>query len=142
MWVVNQDNDSVSVFDTDIQHRESPRYRWALPHARWPSSSAGEIWVTNKQSATISVIDSAKPDGESHASRCHLPPNRSASQPHRPVASCTSYWKDQGACSRSTQATMRRSAASIVGPNPRHVSVTGDDSKHLCFPIHHTAVAG
>ncbi len=56
LWVVNQDNDSVTVFDAvtnaklgEISVGVAPRSIAVAPN--------GRIWVTNRQSATISVID-------------------------------------------------------------------------------------
>jgi YVTN family beta-propeller protein len=56
LWVVNIDNDSVSVFDTatgnklqEISVGDAPRTVAVAPN--------GKIWVTNKASGTLSVID-------------------------------------------------------------------------------------
>lgn len=56
VWVVNQDNDTVSVFDavtnnkvTEIAVGKAPRSIAVAPN--------GRIWVTNKGAATISIID-------------------------------------------------------------------------------------
>jgi YVTN family beta-propeller protein len=56
LWVVNQDNDSVSVFDTvtlsklaEIAVGSAPRSIALAPN--------GTVWVSNKRGATISVID-------------------------------------------------------------------------------------
>ena len=56
VWVVNQDNDSVSVFNaannskiTEVNVGTAPRTVAVAPD--------GRIWVTNKQSASISIID-------------------------------------------------------------------------------------
>jgi YVTN family beta-propeller protein len=57
LWVVNQDNDSVSVFDTDSNTRIAEIAVGTAPRTLAIAPS-GEVWVTNKQSATISVIDS------------------------------------------------------------------------------------
>jgi YVTN family beta-propeller protein len=58
VWVVNQDNDSVAVFDAVTRGRLAE-----IPVGRSPRSLAvgpgGMVWVTNKRSATISVIDPA-----------------------------------------------------------------------------------
>jgi YVTN family beta-propeller protein len=58
LWVVNQDNDSVSVFDAitraklaEIAVGVAPRTVAVAPN--------GMVWVANKKSATISVIDPA-----------------------------------------------------------------------------------
>ncbi len=58
IWVVNHDNDSVSVFDTsnyaklaEISVGSSPSYLAVAPN--------GQIWVSNTLSSTLSVIDPA-----------------------------------------------------------------------------------
>ena len=58
LWVVNQDNDSVSVFNCN-ECKRSPKSPWAAAPRALAIAPNGEIWVTNKQSATISVIDAA-----------------------------------------------------------------------------------
>jgi YVTN family beta-propeller protein len=57
LWVVNQDNDSVSVFDTGSFARIAEINVGSSP--RSVAVVGGQVWVTNKQTATISVIDSA-----------------------------------------------------------------------------------
>lgn len=56
LWVVNPDNDSVSVFDmqsrtklAEIAVEDDPRSLVLLP--------SGQVWVTNKGSSTVTVID-------------------------------------------------------------------------------------
>ncbi|MBL8327360.1 MAG: DUF1929 domain-containing protein [Rubrivivax sp.] len=56
LWVVNQDNDSVSVFDALGRTRLAEVPVGAAPRAL-AISEQGEVWVTNKASASISVID-------------------------------------------------------------------------------------
>ena len=58
LWVVNQDNDSVSVFDTGTYTRVAEINVGAAPRSVAVLAN-GQVWVTNKQTATISVIDSA-----------------------------------------------------------------------------------
>ncbi len=124
LWVVNQDNDSVSVFDTatnamvaEIAVGSGPRALAIAPN--------GEVWVTNKLSATISVIDA----GNLEVSRTIAMPL--ASQPFGIVAAPTG-----GVMYVVLEATGRllkidasdgNTLDSIgVGTNPRHLSVTGD----------------
>ena len=57
MWVVNQDNDSVSVFDAVTQREGRARSPSAPRRARVAVAPNGRIWVTNKQRASISMID-------------------------------------------------------------------------------------
>ncbi len=75
VWVVNQDNDSVSVFDAasntsvaEIGVGTAPRSIALAPD--------GRIWVTNKTAASISIID---PDALTVAQTLAMP---SASQPY------------------------------------------------------------
>ena len=124
LWVVNQDNDSVSVFDTATNARlaeigvgSAPRTLAILP--------TGEVWVTNKQSATISVINSAS---LAVIRTIALP---FASQPFGIAAAPTGgvvyvALEAAGSCSRSMPSNDTTLDSLDVGPNPRHVSVSGD----------------
>ena len=58
LWVVNQDNDSVSAFDTASNQKLAEIAVGAAPRAL-AVSPAGEIWVTNRRAATISVVSPA-----------------------------------------------------------------------------------
>src|SRR4029453_1724093 len=56
IWVVNQDNDSVSVFDA-VTHGKLGEINVGIAPRSIAVAPNGLIWVTNRQSATISVID-------------------------------------------------------------------------------------
>lgn len=56
LWVVNQDNDSVSVFDTQTNVRLAEVSVGIAPRAVAVAAD-GRVWITNKSSATISIID-------------------------------------------------------------------------------------
>lgn len=56
LWVVNQDNNSVSVFDTSSNARLAEVTVGAAPRTL-ARAADGRIWVVNKGSATISVIN-------------------------------------------------------------------------------------
>ena len=75
IWVVNQDNDSVTAFDavTNAKLAEIPVGTAPRSIARAPD---GRLWVTNKLSASISIIN---PDTMSVAQTISLP---FASQPY------------------------------------------------------------
>jgi YVTN family beta-propeller protein len=58
LWVVNQDNDSVSVFDTGTSTRLAEIAVGSAPRSV-ALASDGSIWVTNKQGASISIISAS-----------------------------------------------------------------------------------
>ena len=127
LWVVNQDNDSVSVFNTATGTR--------LTHVKVgtaPRSIAiapnGEVWVTNKLSASITVIDA----GTREVLRTIAVP--AASQPHGISASPTGAvmyvaLEATGRLLKIDAATGATLASLAVGPNPRHVAVAADGSR-------------
>jgi len=55
LWVVNQDNDSVSVFDSSTNARLAEVAVGAAPRTL-ARAADGRIWVANKASATISIV--------------------------------------------------------------------------------------
>ncbi len=126
-WMVNQDHKSVSVFNAatnaklkQITVGTAPRGIAVAPN--------GEIWVTNKGDATISVIN---PDSLTITRTIGLP---FASNPHGIVAAPTG-----GAMLVALEATGRilkidpvtgATLASLsAGPNVRYLSMTGDGSR-------------
>ncbi len=56
VWVVNQDNDTVSVFDVVTNGKLAEVAVGAAPRSLAVAPN-GKVWVTNKRSATISIID-------------------------------------------------------------------------------------
>ena len=58
LWVVNQDNDSVSVFDAVTRVRLAEVGVGSAPRSVALAAN-GMVWVTNKQGASLSVIDPA-----------------------------------------------------------------------------------
>ena len=56
VWVVNQDNNSVSVFDAATNAKLAEIAVGAAPRTLAVAPN-GSVWVTNKHAATISVID-------------------------------------------------------------------------------------
>ena len=144
LWVVNQDNDTVSVFNTasnnaklaEIAVGKSPRAIAVAPD--------GRIWVTNKAAATISVIN---PTTLQVAQTVNLP---FASQPFG-----LAFAPNGGAAyvvleaigklvklDPNTGAAIAPVDGLSVGPNPRHLSITGDSSKVLVSRFITPALSG
>jgi YVTN family beta-propeller protein len=129
LWVVNQDNDSVSVIDTatnariaEIRVGSAPRTVAVVP--------GGDIWVTNKRSSSISVVDSAT---LAVTRTIALP---FASQPFGiaadPSGGAVYVALEAGGRLLKLDAGSGAVLGSLdVGANPRHVSVTGDG--HLVY---------
>lgn len=127
LWVVNPDNDSVTVFDTVANSRVQE-----IPVGVAPRSLAraadGNVWVVNRDSASISVID---PASLTVVRTIALP---RASQPWGLVsASDGRMYVSLEAAGRllkldGTGATL---ATLDVGANPRHLAVSGDASRVL-----------
>jgi YVTN family beta-propeller protein len=127
LWVVNQDTDSVSVFNTatggrlkHIKVGTAPRSVAIAPN--------GQVWVTNKLSASISVIDA----GTREVLRTIALP--AGSQPYGVVASPAGgvmyvVLEATGRLLKIDAATDATLGSLAVGPSPRHVSVSGDGSR-------------
>ena len=58
LWVVNQDNDTVSVFNTANNQKLAEIAVGVGPRAL-AFAPNGDVWVTNKRSSNITVIDPA-----------------------------------------------------------------------------------
>lgn len=127
LWVVNPDNDSVTVFDAVANSRVQE-----IPVGVAPRTLArgadGNVWVVNRDSASISVID---PASLTVVRTVALP---RASQPWGLVSA------SDGRMYVSLEATGRLlkldgTGATLgtldVGANPRHVAVSGDASRVL-----------
>jgi YVTN family beta-propeller protein len=127
LWVVNQDNDSVSVFDTTTRTRLGEINVGTAPRSIAIAPS-GEVWVTNKRSATISVIN---PATLAVARTTTLP---FASQPFGVVASPTGdamyvALEATGRVLKLNPADGSTIGSLTVGPNPRHLSVTANGGR-------------
>jgi len=127
LWVVNPDNDSVSVFDTATNARVSEIVVGSAPRSVAIAPN-GEIWVTNKLGASISVIS---PSSLTVTRTVALP---FASQPYGVVAAPTGGFMFVALEGSGRLLKLDASGGAIlgsvgVGANPRHVSVTGDGSK-------------
>jgi YVTN family beta-propeller protein len=124
LWVVNQDNDSVSVFDAVTRTRLGEVAVGASPRALAVAGD-GSVWVTNKQGASISVIN---PATRTVSRTIALPrgsqPFGMAMAPGANVAYVA--LEATGQLLRFDTATFAQTGAVGVGANPRHVSVAAD----------------
>jgi YVTN family beta-propeller protein len=124
LWVVNQDNDSVSVIDLATNNRiaeiavgNGPRALAIVPN--------GEVWITNKLGSSISVVDPAA-----------LAPLRTIAMPagSQPfgIASAPSgatvyvVLEGLGRLLKIDTGNDTTIDSLEVGPNPRGISVSGD----------------
>jgi YVTN family beta-propeller protein len=126
-WVVNQDHNSVSVFSASTNGKLKTISVGIAPRSAAIAAN-GEIWVTNKGSATISVID---PDTLAVARTISLP---FASQPFGLIAAPTGgtmfvALEGSGRVLKIDAATGVIQSSVDVGPNVRHVAMTGDGSR-------------
>ena len=121
VWIVNQDNDSVSVFDVGNQAK-----RGEIAVGTRPRSVAvapdGRVWVTNKGSASISIVS---PGTLAVVQTITLP---RASQPYglafAPDGSAAYVVLEAtGVLMKLNPSTGATLASANVGANPRHVSV-------------------
>jgi YVTN family beta-propeller protein len=127
LWVVNPDNDSVAVIDAATRRRVAEIAVGTAPRSL-ALAPGGRIWVVNRDGASLSVIDPAT----LAVVATHALPR--ASQPHGLVfASDGSAWvalEAAGTVVRVDAGGVVR-ATIAVGPNPRHLSVTGDGARLL-----------
>jgi YVTN family beta-propeller protein len=122
IWMVNGDNNSVSVFDhvtrariAEIAVGTAPRSVAVAPN--------GTIWVTNKGSQSISVIN---PGTLSVQRTISLP---RGSQPYGLAMGGSFAYvalEGSGQVMKYNADRYSRTATLNVGPNPRHVSVSAD----------------
>lgn len=127
LWVVNPDNDSVSVFDGSGLSRIAEVTVGAQPRAL-AISPAGQVWVVNRGSATITVLDGAT---RALVRTIALP---AASLPYGVVID------DEGQAFVSLEAlgqvlklsaTGATLATANVGGSPRHLALSADRSQLL-----------
>ncbi len=127
LWVVNQDNDSVSVINTSTNARIAE-----IPVGSAPRAVAvipgGEVWVSNKRGASISAIN----PGTLAVSRTLALPF--ASQPFGLAVDPSGGFvyvalEGSGRLLKMDAASGAVLASLNVGPNPRQLAVTGDGSK-------------
>ena len=128
LWVVNPDNDSVSVFDTGSNTRVAEIATGSAPRTL-ALAADGSIWVVNRDGASITIINAAS---LAVARSVALP---RASQPYGIVfaPAGTAYVSLEAAgrllaLDGSSAATL---ATLDVGASPRHLSVSGDSARVL-----------
>jgi YVTN family beta-propeller protein len=124
VWVVNQDNDTVSVFNGATRAKLREFAVGAAPRAIAIAPN-GEVWVTNKLGASISVVNQTN---YSIQRTIALP---RASQPFgvafAPTGSAAYVALEAtGRLARINLGTYAITHTANVGPNPRHVSVSAD----------------
>ena len=129
VWVVNQDNDSVSVIDGNSLTRAAEIPVGGNPRTLAVASD-GCVWVANHRSADISVID---PVTLTVAKTIALP---RASQPHGIVFSPAdgSPWvafEALGKIARLDRTSGAVAASIAVGANPRHLSMSASGRQLL-----------
>jgi len=124
LWVVNQDNDSVSVFDTVTAAKLAEIAVGSAPRTIALASN-GMLWVANKRDSSLSVINT----GTRAVSRTIALPR--GSQPFGIAiapASTTAYiaLEASGTLLKFDTASYAQTGSLAVGANPRQVSVSGD----------------
>lgn len=123
LWVVNPDQDTVTVLDSagptrvaEVAVGKSPRHV-AL-------AGDGRLWVSNKDAATISIVD---PASLAVVQTVNLP---RASRPHglafQPGGDALVVLEASGQLLRLDPVAGTVRASIAVGAHPRHVSVSGD----------------
>jgi large repetitive protein len=122
LWVVNQDNDSVSVFDTATNTRLAEVSVGTAPRSV-ALAADGRVWVVNKQGASISIVN---PTTLGVAQTIALP---RASQPYgivfSPVdGSAFVTLEGTGQLLKLNGSTGATLATLATGDNPRHLALT------------------
>jgi YVTN family beta-propeller protein len=127
VWAVNQDNDTVSVFDAVTNNKLAEIAVGASPRAVAVAPD-GRIWVTNKRSATISIIS---PTSLAVVQTLTLAygsmPYGLAFAPTGTNAFVT--LEATGRLLRLDASTGAQSGSLDLGPNVRHLSISGDGTK-------------
>jgi YVTN family beta-propeller protein len=124
LWVVNPDNDSVTAFDSVTRAKLAEIAVGAAPRTL-ALAADGSIWVVNKRSASISVID----PGQMSITRTVSLPR--ASQPYgiamaRNSSSALVALEASGTLLKIDTTSFAVTDSLSVGPNPRHVAVAAD----------------
>ncbi len=124
LWVVNPDNDSVSVFDTATRAKLREVAVGQAPRAL-AIAADGNVWVSNKQGASISVIDQVS---ESLARTIALPRGAAPYGVAMSPAGDAAYvvLEAGGQLLRFDTASFAQTGSVAIGPNARHVSVSAD----------------
>jgi YVTN family beta-propeller protein len=124
LWVVNQDNDTVSAFNGTTRAKVKEIAVGSAPRAIAIAPN-GEIWVTNKLGASISVISPSTLTVKRTISLTR------SSQPFGIAFAPTGSFayvvlEATGEVAKYNVSTYARTAVMNVGANPRHVSVSAD----------------
>ena len=127
LWVVNQDNDTVSVFNTADNQKLAEVAVGVAPRAL-AFAPDGDVWVTNRATSNITVIDSAT------LSVRRTIPLPYGSQPYGLV-----FAPDGSAAFVALEAAGRvikldpasgvEIGGAFVGPTPRHLSMTANGAR-------------
>lgn len=127
LWVLNPDNDSVSVFDTGTRAKLAEIAVGAAPRslARAPG---GAIWVVNRDGASISILNAAT---LAVSTTVALP---RASQPYGLVFAPdgSAAWvalQASGQVARLNPSTGATVSLHAAGPWPRQLAVSGDSRR-------------
>ncbi len=127
LWVVNQDNDSVSVFDAVTNAKQAEIAVGAGP--RTLALSGGSVWVANRDGASLSVISTST-----------LAVTQTVALPRASMPYGIAFSPADGSAWVALEATgqlLRLSPSGTVtetvavGPNPRQVSISGDGARVL-----------
>jgi YVTN family beta-propeller protein len=126
LWVVNQDNDSVSAFDAASNAKLGEAAVGTAPRAVAVAPD-GRIWVTNKGSSSVSVLD---PATLGVAQTITLPPGSAPYGIVFAVATNTAYVVLEGSgqlltLDASTGAVL---GAAAIGAHARHIAIDGSES--------------
>ena len=121
VWNVNPDNHSVSVFDAVTNKKLAEIKVKQAPHAL-AIAPDGRIWVSNKESASISVIDPS----QMKVVRLITLPN--ASQPHGIVFSPDGGYAYVALEASNSVVKLHPTSGGqinqvVIGSNPRHLSI-------------------
>jgi YVTN family beta-propeller protein len=125
LWVVNADNDSVSVFDAVTRAKVAEINVGAAPRTLALAPGGGSVWVTNNRGASVSVISTA-----SLAVSNTIPLPR-GSQPYgiafaSGAGSAALVALEASGTLLKIDSSGAPGASVDVGANPRHVSVASD----------------
>lgn len=124
LWVVNPDNDSVSVFDTVARTRVAEIRVGTAPRSL-AIAPDGTVWVSNRRSDSLSVID----PGTLAVTRSISVPR--GGQPYgiamaRASGSALVALEGSGQLLKISTSTFATTGTLAVGANARHVSVAAD----------------
>ncbi len=125
LWAVNPDNDTVSVFDAVTRAKLAEITVGAAPRTLALTPSGSAMWVVNKRAATISVISTAS---LAVTQTIALP---RASSPYGVAMSAAGNvalvaLEGTGVLLKLNASNGATLGSVSVGPNPRHVAVSGD----------------